>query len=409
MNYAASRLAEVKPSASAVVSQSAKALKAAGHDVIDLGLGEPDFQTPGHIIEAAYAAARSGQTKYPPTDGTAELKAAVVEKLLRDNGLAYQPDEIIVSNGVKQIIFGALMASMEPGQEVLLAAPYFGSYKDMVLVQGGVPNIVPCHAANGFRLTPEELDRAITPATRWLFLNMPSNPAGAVYDESELQALGDVLARHPHVLILSDEIYEHILFDDRRFVSLAKACPELRGRILTANGVSKAYAMTGWRIGYAAGPKPLISAMTKVQSQISSGACSIAQAAAAAALNGPQDDVSTFKAAFERRRNLIVDHVRALPGLSLDPPGGAFYALIGCSELIGSITPSGDVIRDDIQFTEYLLNDAKVAAVPGSAYGLSPFFRLSTAAADDKLAAAMNRIADTVAKLNVQERSERIA
>lgn len=399
MTYAASRLAPVQPSASAAVSQSAKALKAAGHDVIDLGLGEPDFDTPVHIVEAAHAAAQAGQTRYPPTDGTPELKAAVVAKLGRDNGLTFAPNEVIVANGAKQVIFEALMATLEPQQEVLLCAPYFGSYKDMVLILGGTPKALTCPVAVGFRLTPQTLEAAITPSTRWLFLNLPSNPAGAVYTVDDLRALGEVLARYPQVLVLSDEIYEHILFDGRRFTSFAAACPDLQTRILTVNGVSKAYAMTGWRIGYGAGPQPLIAAMTKVQSQISSGACSVAQAAAVAALNGPQDEVRRFREAFERRRDLVVERVAGIPGLSLDPPGGAFYALIGCSGLIGAMAPDGSVIGDDIAVTRYLLNEGKVAAVPGSAYGLSPFFRISTATSEDTLSQAMGRIAACVAKL----------
>jgi len=381
------------------VSQKAKALAAAGHDVIDLGLGEPDFGTPAHIIEAAFAAAREGQTKYIPTGGTAALKSAVADKLSCENGLSHTPEEVIVSNGAKQVIFDALMATVEPGQEVILCAPYFGSYKDTVLIMGGVPTELACSAENGFRLTPDMLEAAITPSTRWLFLNLPSNPAGAVYDTEQLRDLGDVLNRHPHVLVLSDEIYEHIIFDAREFVSFAAACPDLRDRTLTVNGVSKAYAMTGWRIGYGAGPKALITAMTTVQSQISSGACSVSQAAAAAALSGPQDDVATFREAFERRRDLVVNRVAEMPLLTLDPPGGAFYAYIGCAAAVGAATPDGSKISDDAGFTEYLLSEGKVAAVPGTAFGLFPFFRISTATSDEKLVQAMDRIAGCVSKL----------
>lgn len=401
MNYAASRLAPVKPSASAVVSERAKLMRAAGHDVIDLGLGEPDFDTPDHIIEAAFAAAKNGQTRYPPTGGTSALRSAVGEKLQRDNALDYKNDEIIVSNGAKQVIFAALMASMEPGQEVILCAPYFGSYKDIVLIQGGVPLTVECSAENGFRLTPERLEAAITPQTRWLFLNSPSNPTGAVYSEAELMALGEVLLRHEQVLILSDEIYEHIVFDGCRHSAFVAACPELRDRTLTVNGVSKAYAMTGWRIGYGAGHQKLIAAMTKVQSQISSGACSVAQAAAVAALNGPQDEVTRFRTAFEQRRNRIVSSVASIDGLTLDAPGGAFYAYIGCADFIGATLPNGERIEDDVAFTQYVLDKAQVAAVPGSAYGLSPFFRLSTAASEQTLADAMSRIAGSLAPLTI--------
>lgn len=286
MTYASSRLAPVKPSASAWVSQAAKEAKARGEDVIDLGLGEPDFDTPDHIKQAAHEAALAGETKYPATGGTAKLKAAVSAKFATENNLKYQADEIIVSNGAKQVIFNALMATLEPGDEVILAAPYFGQYKDIVLILGGTPVSVACPAEEGFCLSTAQLEEAITDKSRWLFLNMPSNPAGALCSVDDLYALGAVLEKHPRILTLSDEIYEHILFDGQQFTSFAAACPNLKDRILTVNGVSKAYAMTGWRIGYGAGHRDLIAAMTKVQSQICSGACSIAQAAAAAALTG---------------------------------------------------------------------------------------------------------------------------
>lgn len=399
LNYVSSRLAPVKPSAAAWVSQAAKELKAKGHDVIDLGLGEPDFDTPEHIVEAAHTAAKAGQTRYPPNDGTLEMKQAVIAKLARDNQLSYLLPEVIVSNGAKQIIFNALMASLEPNQEVLLCAPYFGQYKDMVLILGGKPIELPCAADNGFLLTAQNLEAAIKPETRWLILNSPANPSGALYTAEQLTALAEVLARHPQVMIMADEIYEHIVFAGQRFISFGTACPSLKSRTLIVNGVSKAYAMTGWRIGYGAGPQPLISGMNKVQSQISSGACSIAQAAAAAALNGPQTCVDEFCAAFERRRDLVVERINKISGLSLDPPGGAFYAFVACDDYIGMTTQNGQVIEDDTQLTEYLLNDAKVATVPGSAYGLSPFFRLSTAAADEVLMLAMDRISESLARL----------
>ncbi len=399
MSFAASRLASVKPSASAWVSQAAKEARARGEDVIDLGLGEPDFDTPDHIKDAAHQAALAGETKYPPTNGTLTMRQAVVDKLQRENDLTYAPDEVIVSNGAKQVLFNAFMATLEPGDEVLLCAPYFGQYKDIVLILGGTPVTIECPAEEGFRLTPDKLAAAITPKTRWLLLNQPSNPSGAVYSDAEIAALGAVLEQHDRILILSDEIYEHILFDNRVFRSFAALCPTLKDRTLTVNGVSKAYAMTGWRIGYGAGPKELIAAMTKVQSQISSGACSIAQAAAAAALNGPQDEVRRFCAAFEARRDLVVERIRNIPGLTLDPPGGAFYGLIGCAGLIGATTPDGATLTSDADVTAYLLSAAGVAAVPGSAYELSPFFRISTAASEDVLNTALNRISDAVANL----------
>lgn len=399
MSFAASRLSVVQPSASAAVSQQAKALKAAGRDVIDLGLGEPDFDTPAHIIEAAHAAALGGQTRYPPTDGTAALKTAICAKFHRENGLDFDPSDVLVGNGAKQVIFDALMATLEPGDEVVLCAPYFGQYKDMVLVLGGTPVVLSCPSETGFRVLPDQLEAAITPKTRWIILNHPSNPAGSVYSGAELRALGDVLQNHDQVLVLSDEIYEHILFDGAEFSAFAAANPELRERTLTVNGVSKAYAMTGWRIGYGAGPRALIKAMTTVQSQISSGACSVAQAAAAAALDGPQDDVSRFRAAFEARRDLVVARVAQIDRLSLSPPGGAFYALIDCSGCIGAVTPHGQKLNTDIDVTRYLLDHALVAAVPGSAYDLSPFFRISTASSEATLNEAMTRIAAAVADL----------
>ena len=399
MKYAASRLSVVQPSASMAVSGMAKALTDEGHDVIDLGLGEPDFDTPAHIVEAAHAAALAGKTRYEPTGGAPELKQAIARKLARENDLTYAPDEIIVSNGAKQVIYNALMATLEPGEEVMHCAPYFDIYKTITLVLGGVPKILSCSAADGFRLTPEALEQAIGESTRWLLLNSPSNPAGATYDKAQLAALGEVLARHPQVFVLADEIYEHIIFDDQPFTSFATACPDLRDRMLTVNGVSKAFAMTGWRIGYGAGPRELINAMTTVQSQVTSGACAIAQAAAAAALDGPQDDVRRFREAFERRRNLVVAGAEKIPGLTLAPPGGAFYTFIGCEEFIGTTAPDGTVIEDDIGFAKYLLNEGKVAAVPGSAYGLSPFIRFSTATSDEKLSQAMTRMADCLSKL----------
>ncbi|MDG1472659.1 MAG: pyridoxal phosphate-dependent aminotransferase [Ascidiaceihabitans sp.] len=399
MNYAAARLDVVQPSASAAVSQNAKALKAAGHDVIDLGLGEPDFDTPAHIVDGAFAAAKAGKTRYPPTDGTAALKSAVIEKFKRDNGLEFAAREIIVSNGAKQVIFDAFMATLEPQSEVILCAPYFGQYKDMVLILGGTPVVVKCPAETGFRLTPDMLAAAITPNTKWLLLNLPSNPSGASYDRDQLRALGDVIRANPHVLVMADEIYEHITFDGKPFTSFLTANPDLRDQVLIVNGVSKAYAMTGWRIGYGAGPAGLIKAMTTVQSQISSGACSIAQAGATIALNGPQTEVSRFCAAFEARRDLVVNRVADLEGLTLAPPDGAFYAYIGCADYIGATAPDGSEISDDIAFTAYLLSEAKIAAVPGSAYDLSPFFRISTATTEAILNTAMDRITTALAKL----------
>lgn len=399
MSYVASRLSVVKPSASMAVSQAAKALRATGVDVIDLGLGEPDFPTPRHVIEASYKAALAGDTLYTASPGTLALRAAIAQKFARENGLSYTAEDITVANGAKQIIFNALMATLEPGDEAILPAPYFVSYPEMVKLLGGVPVSIACGAESGFRLLPDALEKAITPRTKWLFLNMPGNPSGAVYTEAELKALGAVLMRHPQVLILSDEIYEHIIFDGRSFVSFGKACPELKDRSLIVNGVSKAYAMTGWRLGYAAGPAPLLKAMATVQSQSCTSVAAPIQAAAVAALTGPQDCVQEFRIAFERRRDLVVAGVAGIPGLTLPPPDGAFYAYIGCAALIGRVTPDGTVLTDDTAVTQYLLHSAHVAAVPGAAYGLSPFFRISTATSDAILSEAISRIAAAVAKL----------
>ncbi|EXL02235.1 pyridoxal phosphate-dependent aminotransferase [Aquamicrobium defluvii] len=399
MSYIASRLSVVKPSASMAASQAAKALRAKGIDVIDLGLGEPDFATPPHIIDAAYAAARAGDTLYTAPTGTPAVRKAIADKLRRENGLDYGPDDIIVSNGAKQIIFNALLATLESADEAILPAPYFVSYPEVVKLLGGTPVTVECPETSGFRLTPELLEGAITPRTKWLFLNMPSNPTGAVYSDAQLKALGAVLAKYPHVLVLSDEIYEHILFDGREFVSFGKACPELRDRTLIVNGVSKSYAMTGWRVGYAAGPVPLVKAMATIQGQSVTSVCSVAQAATVAALNGPQEEVSRFRAAFEKRRDLVVDGIGQIDGLTLSPPDGAFYAYIGCAGLIGRKTPKGVILDDDTAVSNYLLNEGRVASVPGVAYGLSPYFRISTATSEDVLTQAIARIKEAVSEL----------
>lgn len=399
MSHIASRLSAVKPSASMAVSQAAKDLAAAGVDVIDLGLGEPDFPAPAHITEAAFEAARKERMLYTASLGTVDLRKAIVSKFKRENGLDYVIDEIAVANGAKQIIFNALMATLEEGDEAILPAPYFVSYPEMVKLFGGVPVTPACPAESGFRLTPEVLGAALTEKTRWLFLNMPGNPSGAVYTEAQLKALGAVLARYPKVMILSDEIYEHIIFNGRAFVSFGAACPELRDRSLIVNGMSKAYAMTGWRVGYSAGPKGLIKAMATIQSQSCTSVSAPAQIAAKAALEGPQDCVAEFCAAFERRRDLVVEGIAKISALSLDPPEGAFYAYIGCAALIGAKTQAGETLQDDVAVAKYLLDEGHVAAVPGTAYGLSPFFRISTATSDEVLAEAVKRIGTAVSKL----------
>ncbi len=400
MSYVATRLAAVKPSASMAASMAAKALRATGVDVIDLGLGEPDFPTPPHVAGAAHAAALRGETLYTAAAGTPALRAAVAEKFRRENGLDYGPDDIVVANGAKQIIFNALMATLDEGDEAILPAPYFVSYPEMVKLLGGVPVTPVCGAEDGFRLTPAVLEAAITPRTKWLFLNMPGNPSGAVYSREDLRILGEVLARHPQVLILSDEIYEHIIFDGRKFVSFGQACPELRARTLIVNGVAKAYAMTGWRVGYAAGPAPLLKAMNTVQSQSVTSVAAPMQAAALAALTGPQECIAQFRQAFQRRRDLVVAGVAGIPGLTLPPPEGAFYAYIGCAGLIGRVTPEGRTLATDADVSDYLLNHAHVGSVPGAAYGVSPFFRISTATSDAVLTDAIARLSRAVAALS---------
>ena len=403
MTYVANRLSAVKPSASMAASQAAKALAATGVDVIDLGLGEPDFPTPTHIADATHKAILAGETLYTAAAGTLPLRKAVAEKFRRENGLDYAPEDIVVANGAKQIIFNALMATVNEGDEIILPAPYFVSYPEMAKLFGGVPVVVACPAEDGFRLTPEALEAAITPRTRWLFLNTPCNPSGATYSRAQLQALGAVLARHRHVLILSDEIYEHIIFDNREFVSFGQACPELHDRTLIVNGVAKAYSMTGWRVGYAAGPAPLIKAMNTVQSQSCTSVAAPMQAAALAALTGPQDCVAQFREAFQRRRDLVAAGIAQINGLTLPPPEAAFYAYIGCAALIGRRTPSGEVLADDVAVVKYLLEAGHVSAVPGSAYGLSPYFRISTATSDAVLEEAIARIRRAVAALEPAE------
>ena len=399
MKLLADRMKLVKPSPSMAVSQAAKALVAQGVDVADLGLGEPDFDTPAHIVDAAHQAALAGDTRYTATGGAPATKDAVVHKFLTENGLIFAHDEIVVANGAKHIIFNALMATLEPCDEVIMVAPYFVSYPDMVLMLGGTPVTVATTQEAGFKLTPEALEAAITSNTKWLILNMPGNPGGAVYSQDELKALGSVLERYPQVLVLSDEIYEHIIFDGREFVSFGKACPDLRDRTLVVNGVSKAFAMTGWRVGYGAGPAQLIKGMTTVQSQSTTGVCSIAQAATVAALTGPQDHIATFRAAFERRRDLVVAGVSGIEGLELPAPDGAFYAYINCAAFIGKTTSEGQILDNDAAFTRFLLDHAQVAAVPGEAYGMSPYFRLSTATSEKVLTAAITRISNAVQRL----------
>lgn len=385
-------LKRVQPSATLAVTQKARELKAQGIDVISLGAGEPDFDTPDHIKAAAIEAIHAGKTKYTPVDGIPELKAAVIEKFRRENNLIYAPEQISVAPGGKPVIFNALTATLNPGDEVIIPAPYWVSYPDMVRLCGGEPVIARAKLEDGFKLRPETLAAAITPKTKWLIFNSPSNPTGAGYTRSEIQALADVLLDHPHVLVMTDDMYEHIAYDGFEFATMAEVEPRLYERTLTTNGVSKAFAMTGWRIGYAGGPKPLIDAMRKVMSQTTSNPCSISQWAAVAALNGPLDFLPERNAAFKARRDRMLADINAAPGLTAPTPEGAFYVFADCSGAIGKTTASGNRVETDIDFCALLLQDEAVAVVPGSAFGAAPGFRVSYATDDASLIKAGKRI-----------------
>jgi aspartate aminotransferase len=381
------------------VTAKAMEMRAAGIDVISLSAGEPDFPTPPHIVEAAYEAMRRGETRYTPVDGTAALKKAVAGKFKRENGLDYRLSEISVAGGAKQIIYNALLATLAPGDEVVVPAPYWVSYTDIVLLGEGKSVVVPCPEAQNFKLTPQALRSAITERTKWLLLNNPSNPTGAVYSRTELAALAQVLLDHPRIHVLTDDIYEHILFDGRVFDTIAGIEPRLKERTLTVNGVSKAYAMTGWRIGYAGGPETLVRAMATLQSQSTSNPSSISQAAAIAALEGTQDFIRPQALEFQARRDRALELLRKIPGLSCRTPEGAFYLYPNCSALIGRRCPDGTVIGSDDDLSLYLLEQARVAVVQGSAYGLSPHFRISIATSMDLIETAIERIAKAVEAL----------
>lgn len=392
MSFLSQTLSRVKPSPTIAMTNLARELAAEGRDIISLSAGEPDFDTPVHIREAGKAAIDAGHTRYTAVDGIPELKRAVADKFRRENGLDYAPGQITVGTGGKQILYNALMATLNPGDEVIIPAPYWVSYPDMVALGGGTPVIVTGSLENGYRITPEQLDAAITPKTKWVILNSPSNPTGAGYGESHMRALTDVLLRHPHVWVLADDIYEHLVYDSFRFVTPAQVEPRLIDRTLTMNGVSKAYAMTGWRIGYGAGPVELIKAMANVQGQSTSNPCSISQYAALAALTGPQDYIAESRAAFQRRRDLVVSGLNQCEGIDCPTPEGAFYVYPSIARLIGRRTPQGTVIADDRTFAMELLNATGVAVVFGEAFGLSPHFRISYAASDAQLADAIARI-----------------
>jgi aspartate aminotransferase len=393
------RVRGIKPSPSSAAADRARVLKREGKSIVSLVVGEPDFDTPAHIRHAATKAMEQGATRYTMLAGSPELRQAIAAKLQRENGLSYDPKNIIVTNGAKSGIYGALEATVEPGDEVIIPAPFWVSYPDMVLACDGVPVIVQCPANQGFKLSPAQLEAAISDETRWLLINSPSNPTGASYTLAEYRALADVLARHPDVLVMTDDIYEHIRFDGNSTPHLLNAAPELRERVLAVNGVSKTYAMTGWRIGWIAGPSDLISALNTLLSQSSGNACSISQAAAVEALNGDQRFISESVAIYRARRDRTLARINEIPGLSCSPPDGAFYLYVGCAGLIGRMTPSGTRLETDGDVAVYLLESVGVAVVQGSAYGLSPFFRISIAASQEILDEGTDRIARAVFEL----------
>jgi aspartate aminotransferase len=392
MSFLANRLARVKPSPTMAITALATELAQGGRDIITLSQGEPDFDTPENVKEAAIAAIRRGETKYTVFDGRYDLKQAICGKFKRENGLDYEPGQITVSSGGKQVLYNALVATLSPGDEVVIPAPYWVSYPEMVLLADGNPVPVACSQNNGFKMRPEDLDAAITPKTKWLILNSPSNPSGAAYTEADLRAVADVLLAHPHVWVMTDDMYEHLIYDDFVYKTIAQIEPRLYERTLTVNGVSKAYCMTGWRIGYAGGPKHLIKAMGAIQSNSTANPCSISQAAAIEALNGPQDFIPRNAAVFKQRRDIIVDALNKIPGLHCPRPEGAFYVYPSCAGLIGKKTPKGETINTDEDFVKYLLAAEGVAVVHGDAFGLAPHFRISYACSTEMLEDAARRI-----------------
>lgn len=399
MSIIADRMSKVKPSATLSLTTKAAELKAAGKDIIGLGAGEPDFDTPEHIREAAKKAIDEGKTRYTPVPGTNELKDAIIDKFNRENGLTYARDQVIASTGGKQVLYNALMVTLNAGDEVIIPAPYWVSYPDMTLLADGTPVIVECGEENAFKITPEQLESAITDKTKWFMLNSPSNPTGSAYTEGEMKALGKVLEKYPHVYIMTDDIYEHLNYDGFEFKTFAQVNPDLYDRTLTINGVSKAYAMTGWRLGYAGGPTSIIKAMSKLQGQSTSNPCSITQAAAAAALNGDQSFLKEWADIFKERRDLVLNALADVDGVSCLVPNGAFYIYANCAGCIGKTTPEGKVIETDEDFVTYLLETVGVAAVHGEAFGLSPYFRISYATSNAALEDACARIAEACGKL----------
>jgi aspartate aminotransferase len=399
MSFTSAALDRIQPSATLAMTTRTLELKAQGIDLIGLGAGEPDFDTPDFVKAAAIEAINAGKTKYTNVDGTAELKAAICAKFKRDNGLDYTPAQISVNVGGKHTLFNALVATVDPGDEVVIPAPYWVSYPDIVAFCGGTPVIIEAGADQLYKITPEQLDAAITPRTKWVLLNSPSNPTGAAYTESELKALAEVIRRHPHVWVMADDMYEHIIYDGFKFTTIAQVAPDLYARTLTVNGCSKAYSMTGWRIGFAGGAPALIKAMAKLQSQSTSNPCSIAQAAAVAALNGPQGFLKDRAAAFQRRRDVVVAMLNQVEGITCPKPEGAFYVYPDVSGLIGKSTPAGQRIDTDEQLVGYLLDVGRVAAVHGGAFGVEPAFRVSYAVSDEVLTKACERIQEACAAL----------
>ena len=388
----AKRMSLIKPSPTMAVTKMAAEMKAAGQDIIGLGAGEPDFDTPDHIKNAAIEAVKNGETKYTAVDGTPALKKAIAKKFYKDNSIKYNIDEIIVSVGGKQVLYNALMSSINPGDEVIIPSPFWVSYPDMVSLAGGVPIIVEGKEKNNFKIQPEDIRDKISTKTKWIIINSPSNPTGSSYSAEELRDIGNLLLEYENIFVMSDDIYEKIIYDDFKFFSLAEVVPELKDRILTVNGVSKAYAMTGWRIGYAGGPKHLITAMSKLQSQSTSNPSSISQAAALAALEGPEEFLLERNEKFKTRRDMVVKMINECNGLSCIKPSGAFYVYPSCSGIIGKSSKEGKLIENSIDFSAYLLESVGVAVVPGSAFGADPFFRISYATSDSILEEACNRI-----------------
>lgn len=399
MSFISSRMGLIKPSPTIAVTTKARQLRAEGKDVIGLGAGEPDFDTEINVKQAAIKAINDGETKYTPVDGTVALKQAIINKFKNENNLNYKPSQITVGSGAKHVIYNALMATLDAGDEVIIPAPYWVSYPDMVALAGGTPVAVSCSSANNFKITAKDLENAITDKTKWVIINSPSNPTGGAYSFDEMKSLTDVLVKYPHVYIMADDIYEHIVYDDFKFVTPAQVEPKLFDRTLTINGVSKSYSMTGWRIGYAGGAEELIKAIAKIQSQSTSNPCSISQAASVEALSGNQSYLKDRAKVFKKRRDFVVNSLNAIDGISCNVPEGAFYVFPSCESVIGKKTKSGGVISNDTDFATYLLEEALVAVVPGSAFGSEGFFRISYATSDENLEKACDRIAKAVENL----------